>query len=228
MRIGDLTASEATKYLEKRGILHHSDKLIHSYGTCILTMNSSCDTIRSGVEIATIRADVQDKFEGATGGVDRQGGITVADFVPKHGSPQRGDYFAQFKKIFAVDGSRFEDGILEDVIREELVGRSDKNTRMVEWEEGGRSPYWVLALYDTHRWHCYIGVCQRRWEDFHACLWRRATSPPSLAIDRKSAVRNTIADSPRRTALAIYSSAWIVSAYRCAAGIPRRGRPRLD
>ena len=50
-RIGDLTASEATKYIEKRGISQHADKLTHSCGTRILTLKDACDQILRGVEI---------------------------------------------------------------------------------------------------------------------------------------------------------------------------------
>jgi len=51
-RTGDLTASEATNYLEKRRISQqHADKIIHSCGTRILTLKSVCDKIKSGVEI---------------------------------------------------------------------------------------------------------------------------------------------------------------------------------
>jgi len=116
-RIGDLTASEATKYLEKRGLSQHADKLIHSCGTRILTLTRASDRIiqtKVGIDgsfpilvfagldlthselIKSMRADALVKFKWATEKMDRQRAYKVAELVLTHGTLDRSDYFKQF------------------------------------------------------------------------------------------------------------------------------------
>ena len=115
-RIGDLTASEATKYIEKRGISQHADKLTHSCGTRILTLKDACDQILRGVEIdgsfpilvfaglglihseliKSMRAEALVNFKRATEKMDRQRAYKVAELVLTHGSLDSSDYFKQF------------------------------------------------------------------------------------------------------------------------------------
>ena len=116
-RMGDLTVSETTKYLEKRGISQHTDKLIHSCGTRILTLKFACDQIilkEVGVDgsfqswylrglglthselIKTMRTKALENFKRATEKMDRQRACKVAELVLKYGRLERGHYFALF------------------------------------------------------------------------------------------------------------------------------------
>ena len=81
-----------------------------------------------------------EEFDRATEKMDSQRTFKVAELVLAYGTLKRSDYFKQFgdardgevlldKNIFAVDGSggiRFENGMLEGVIKEELARKRKK------------------------------------------------------------------------------------------------------
>ena len=85
--------------------------------------------------IESMKAKALEEFDRATEKMDSQRAYKVAELVLTHGTLERSDYFKQFggdkdgevlldKNIFAFDGSsgiRFENGMLEGVIKEELA-----------------------------------------------------------------------------------------------------------
>jgi hypothetical protein len=148
-RIGDLTASEATKYLEKQGMSQqHANKVIHSCGTRILTLKDFCSEIKGVDEIdgsfstlvfaglglthseliTAMRAQALQHFKRASEEVDLQTAYTVAGLLLQNGSLDRSDYFAQFR-----NGKRDGEVLLkENIFADDGSGGICFENRMLE------------------------------------------------------------------------------------------------